>query len=339
VSWPARIKTGGATRAQYHHLIDVWPTVLEAAGIPPPAVVNGVAQQKVDGTSFLATLTDPSAPETRLTQYYETHAHRAIYHEGWLAARRSSNVPWPEGVAKTEPEWELYDLARDYSQARNLASQQPAKLAELQKLFDVEATANKVFPLDARVAERQHPNPPPPGGRAYYTFFPGTTHLYDAAAPGTRNRTHTITAYLDIPASGAEGVILAEGGLASGHALYVKDRRATYTYNYFRRQVTTIAAPRPLPVGRSVLTLHFAYDGGGVGKGATVTLTVNGVKAAEARLAQTVPVTYSYDETFDVGEDTASPVGPYRSPFRFNGTLDRVELRAEPLAGNAPLRK
>lgn len=336
VSWPARISSGGTTRAQYLHLIDVLPTVLEAARIPQPASVNGVAQQKVDGVSFLPTLTRPSAPETRVTQYYEMHANRAIYHDGWVAARRSGNVPWPEGIAKTPPAWELYDIAHDYSQSRDLASQNPAKLAELQTLFDEEAAKNKVLPLDARVAERQHPNPPPPGGRSFYTFYPGTTHLYDAAAPGTRNRTHTFTAYVDVPAAGAEGVIVAEGGMASGYALYVKDRRPTYTYNYFRREVTTIAATDPLPAGKSVITVHFAYDGGGMGKAATVTLTVNGVKAGEARLAQTVPVTYSYDETFDVGEDASSPVGPYSAPFAFTGTLDRVELRAEPPATTKP---
>lgn len=332
VSWPARIRSGGATRAQYHHLIDVLPTVLDAAGIPLPNTVNGVAQQPVDGVSFLPTLTNPTAPETRRTQYYEMHANRAIYHDGWVAAQRSGNVPWPEGIAKTPPAWELYDIASDYSQSRDLASEQPAKLAELKTLFDVEAAKNKVFPLDARVAERSKPNAPPPGGRPFYTFYPGTTHLYDAAAPATRNRTHTFTAYVDVPASGADGVLVAEGGLASGYALYVKDGRPAYTYNYFRRPVTTITAEKPLPAGRSTITLHFAYDGGGVGKAATVTLTVNGAKAAEARLPQTVPVVYSYDETFDVGEDTATPAGPYVAPFRFTGTIDRVELRSEPAA-------
>jgi arylsulfatase len=202
-------------------------------------------------------------------------------------------------------------------------------------VFDEEAAKNKVLPLDPRVAERQHPNPPPPGRRTFYTFYQGATHLYDAVAPGTRNRTHTITAYLDIPPGGAEGVIVADGGLASGYALYLKDGRPTYTYNYFRREVTTIAAPERLPAGKAIVTLNFDYDGGGRGKGATVTLTVNGIQSGTARLAETVPVTYSYDETFDVGEDTSSPVGPYEGPFRFTGVIDRVELRAEPLGAPA----
>jgi arylsulfatase len=211
----------------------------------------------------------------------------------------------------------------------DLAAREPARLAQLQKVFDEEGRRNQVFPLDARVAERQHPNPPPPGGRAFYTFYPGTTRLYDAVAPATRNRTHTLTAHVEIPAGGAEGVIVADGGTASGYALYLDKGRPTYTYNYFRRQVTTIAASQALPPGPAVISLQFAYEGGGRGKGATVTLSVNGVEARSARLPQTVPVTYSYDETFDVGEDSASPVGPYKGPFPFTGVLDRLELRAE----------
>jgi arylsulfatase len=337
VSWPGHVQAPGSTRAQYTHVIDVLPTILEAAGIAMPASVKGVAQQRVDGASFLGALTNAAAPDTRTTQYYEMHANQAIYHEGWLAGRRSGNLPWPTGTSKTPPAWELYDLAHDFSQARDVAGSQPARLAELQAVFEREAARNQVLPLDARVAERRHPNPPPPGGRPFYTFYPGVTHLYDAVAPGTRNRTHTVTAYVDIPAGGADGVIVADGGIAAGYALYVKDGRATYTYNYFRRKVTTIAAPSVLPTGRSVIAVHFAYDGGGLGKGATVTLTVNGLEAGRARLDATVPIVYSYDETFDIGEDASSPVGPYAGPFPFTGTIDRVELRAEPEA-TAPRR-
>ena len=335
VSWPGHVLEPGSVRTQYEHVIDVFPTVLEAAGIEPPAAVNGVVQQRLDGVSFLATFGNAAAPETRTTQYYEMHANRSIYHDGWLAGRRSGFVPWPSGNSKTPPPWELYDLAHDYSEARDLAAQYPEKLAALQRVFDEEAARNRVLPLDPRVAERQHANPPPPGGRAFYTFYQGATHLYDAVAPGTRNRTHTITAYLDIPAGGAEGVIVADGGLASGYALYLKDGRPTYTYNYFRREVTTIVARERLPAGKAIVTLQFDYDGGGRGNGATVTLTINGAAVGTARLAQTVPVTYSYDETFDVGEDTSSPVGPYAGPFPFTGVIDRVELRAEPLGAPA----
>jgi hypothetical protein len=337
ISWPARIKDRGATRWQYLHVIDVFPTVLEAAGVPQPRSVNGVEQQAVDGVSFLDALADGSAPEHRTQQYFEMHGNRAMYSGGWVAAQRTGLLPWAytAGTDQAPPGWELYDLAHDYSEAHDLAAGRPAKLDELKKLFEQEAVKNQVYPIDSRVSGRQHPNPPPPGGRAFYTFYPGVSHLYDSLAPATRNRTHTFTAYVDIPADGAAGVLVAEGGIASGYSLYIKDGRPGYTYNYFRREVTTITAPDRLPPGRAVISLCFAYDGPGLGGPATVTLTVNGTNAGEARLARTVPRAYSYEETFDVGEDTASPVGPYAAPFRFTGTLQRLELRSEQPPGAA----
>ena len=332
ISWPGHIRDVGQTRSQYTHVIDVWPTVLEAAQIPQPASINGVVQQEVNGVSFLKTLLNAGAPEYHTRQYFEMHGNRAMYSDGWIAAQRTGLLPWAYtfDANGAPPGWELYDLSRDYSEANDLAGTNSEKLEQLKKLFDVEAGRNKVFPIDPRVSGRQHPNPPPPGGRAFYTFYPGATHLYDALAPGTRNRTHSFTAYVDIPAGGADGVLVAEGGLAAGYALYIQNGRPSYTYNYFRREVTTIAAKDRLPPGKSVIELRFAYDGGGLGKGATVTLIVNGTKVGEARLNHTVPRAYSFEETFDVGEDTASSVGPYEAPFAFTGTLDRLELRADP---------
>jgi arylsulfatase len=332
VSWPGHMSGAGGVRSQYAHVIDVAPTVLEAAGVARPASVNGVAQQPMDGVSFLSTLANADAPEYRSTQYFEMHGNRSIYNNGWVAAQRTALLPW--GYTATadgrSPAWELYDLTRDYSESKDLAGAYPEKLEELKSLFNAEGERNKVFPIDPRVSGRQHPNPPPPGGREFYTFYPGATHLYDALAPGTRNRTHTFTAYVDIPAGGAHGVLVAEGGASSGYSLYIKNGRPAYTYNYFRREVTTVAAKAPLPTGKSVIELRFVYDGGGLGKGATVSLLVNGKLAGEARLERTVPRAYAFEETFDVGEDTASPVGPYEAPFAFNGTLDRIELRASP---------
>jgi arylsulfatase len=332
VSWPGHIKGAGSVRSQYLHVIDIMPTVLEAAGVAQPASVNGVAQQPVDGVSFLNTFSDAGAPETRTTQYFEMHGNRSIYNNGWLAAQRTGLLPWAYTFSSDNaaPPWELYDLSHDYSESKDLASSNPGKLEELKRLFELEGQRNKVFPTDARVNGRQHPNPPPAGGRPFYTFYAGATHLYDALAPGTRNRTHTFTAYVDIPAGGSDGVIVAEGGVASGYALYIKDGRAAYTYNYFRKEVTTVAAKDPLPVAKSVIELRFLYDGGGLGNGATVTLLINGKVAGEARLPHTVPRAYSFEETFDVGEDTASPVGPYEAPFVFTGILERLELRSSP---------
>lgn len=334
VSWPGHIADGGSTRAQYAHLIDVFPTILEAAGIAQPKAIDGVTQQQVDGTSFLDTLLSASAPERRTQQYYEMHGNRSMYDRGWVAARRSGLLPWPAPPGSTtgEPPWELYDLEHDYSEAHDLAAQHPEKLTELQRTFDEVAGRNKVLPINPDFASRVHPNPPPPGGRAFYTFYPGTTTLFDATAPGTRNRTHTFSVDVHVPSGGADGVLVADGGLSSGYTLYMKDGRPSYTYNYFRRQVTTITAPERLAPGRARIELRFVYEGGGVGKGATVTLRVNGVDVGQARLAQTVPTIYSYDETFDVGEDTATPVGPYEAPFPFTGTIEKVELRTEPQA-------
>jgi arylsulfatase len=332
VAWTGHIKEPGSVRSQYQDVTDIFPTILEAAGVPEPKSVDGVEQQPVNGVSFLASFTNPQAPE-RETQYFEMHGNRAMYDHGWIAAQRTGLLPWAYTFTNNNGPlpWELYDLDKDYSEANNLAAKYPEKLAQLQKLFDEEAWKNHVYPIDPRIAGRQHPNPPPPGGRAFYTFYPGATHLYDALAPGTRNRTHTFTAYVTIPAGGADGVLVAEGGEAAGYSLYIKDGHPAYTYNYFRMKVTTITAPEKLPEGHSVIELHFAYDGGGLGKGATVTLTVNGKKEGEARLEQTVPRAYSFEETFDVGEDSASPVGPYRSPFPFTGTLEKLELRSAPL--------
>ena len=331
VSWPGHLKDPGGVRTQYAHLIDILPTILDAAHLPQPVSVDGVAQQPVDGISMTYTFNDPAAPERHTTQYSEMHGNISIYNDGWMAAQRSGLLPWAytftSGVG-TQP-WELYNLTTDYSEANNLAAKNPAKLQQLKTLFDIEAKKNNVYPIDPRIAGRQHPNPPPPGGRSFYTFYPGASQLYDALAPATRNRTHTYTAYVDIPANGADGVLVAEGGTASGYSLYIKNGRPSYTYNYFRKEVTTIAAKDPLPPGKSIIELHFDYAGGGLGNAATVTLTVNGKQAAQARLEHTVPRAYSFEETFDVGEDSASPVGPYQSPFKFTGTLERLELRSQ----------
>jgi arylsulfatase len=332
VSWPGHVKNPGSVRTQYTHLIDILPTILEAAHLPEPTSVDGVAQQRVDGISLAYTFNDPDALEKHTTQYSEMHGNRSIYSDGWMAAQRSGLLPWAytftTGIG-SQP-WELYNLNADYSEAHNLATANPAKLQELETLFDTEAKKNQVYPIDPRIAGRQHPNPPPPGGRSFYTFYPGASQLYDSSAPGTRNRTHTYTAYVDIPPGGADGVLVAEGGTASGYSLYIRNGRPSYTYNYFRKEVTTIAAPDPLPPGRSVIELHFDYAGGGLGKAATVTLSVNGKQAAQARLEHTVPRAYSFEETFDVGEDSATPVGPYKAPFPFTGTLERLELRSQP---------
>ena len=334
VAWPGHIPDPGGLRSQYGHVIDLLPTILEAAGVSAPASVAGVAQQRIDGTSLMYTFKDRSAADRHTTQYSEMHGNLSIYNDGWMAGRRSGLLPWirPGAIAPTP--WELYDLRNDYSQARDLAALNPGKLRELQSLFDGEAERNQVFPIDSRVAGREHSTSAPPNGRPFFTFYPGATRLYGAQAPATCNRTHEIRAFVDTTAAGADGVLVADGGASSGYSLYIQNGRPAYTYNYFRREVTTIAAAKPLPRGLSTIVVRFEYDGGGRGRGARITLLVNGKAAGEARLAHTVPVAYAYDETFDVGEDSASPVGPYKAPFPFMGRLERVEV--ETARGSMP---
>ncbi|MDI1319916.1 MAG: sulfatase-like hydrolase/transferase, partial [bacterium] len=334
ISWPQRIKDAGGIRPQFHHVIDLYPTILEAAGIPTPVSVNGVAQQPGEGISLAYTFDHPAAADRRTTQYFELLGNRAIYHDGWMATVRSGLLPWAytQIVDFDGQPWELYDLTKDYSETFNLAALHPDRLAALQTLFKSEAEKHHVFPLNFLVAGRQHSNSTPPAGRACYTYYAGPGRLYDALAPHTENRSHTITAYVTIPTAGADGVLLAHGGSACGYALFLKNSRPTYTYNFFRNEVTTVTAPDPLPPGPASIQVHFIYSGGGLGKGATVELSINGRKVAAGWLPRTVPVAFSFEETMDIGEDSASPVGDYRSPFKFTGGLDRVEL-----AYDAPL--
>jgi arylsulfatase A-like enzyme len=324
VDWPRRIKDAGGIRTQFEHVTDVAPTILAAAGIPEPVEVNGVKQQRVDGISMVSTWASANAPETRTSQYFEMMGNRAMYSYGWMAAARSGVLPWIYGTAPDimmKQPWELYDLTKDYSEADNVAAQYPDKLKQLQALFDVEAKRNQVYPLDPRQGGRQER----PAGK-HYTFYTGTGHLYVSLTPAFENHSHTITAHIDIPRGGANGVLLADGAESGGFSLFLKDGRPTYTYNYFQRRITTIAAPTALPPGPATIVLRFDYDGGGLGKGAEATLLVNDHAVGKARIPETVPVTFSFEDTFDVGEDSASPVGNYQSPFPFTGTIKRIDF-------------
>jgi arylsulfatase len=324
VFWPSHIKDAGGIRYQYENVTDILPTVLAAAGIPQPTSVNGVKQQPIDGISMLSTYASPSAPPNRTTQYFEMLGNRAIYDDGWIAAARSGLLPW---VYTTAPEsmmqqpWELYHLANDYSEADDLAKQYPDKLKQLQQLFDIEAKKNHVYPLDPRVAHRQER----PAGK-HFTYYAPTGHLYVSLTPEYENHSHTITAYLNIPKQGANGVLVADGGESGGFSLFLKDGKPTYTYNYFQRKITSIASPYPLTPGPATIRLDFAYDGGGLGKGALATLYVNDHPVAKTRIEQTVPMAFSFEDTFDIGEDSASPVGDYQSPFPFTGTIDHLNF-------------
>ncbi len=312
ISWPARIKAKGGLRPQFHHVIDVAPTVLEAAGLPQPTTVNGTKQLPMDGVSMVYTFDDPKAKGNRTTQYFEMFGNRAIYHDGWVAATRHS-IPWL--VAPLPPfdqdRWELYNVDVDFSEANNLAAQNPAKLKELQDLFVQEAIRNHVFPLDDRRVERFDAaiagRPDLIGSRKSLTLYEGMTGITENAFINIKGRSFSITADVEVVA-GANGVIIAQAGRFGGWSLYVKDGRAHHVYNFGGLQRTDVASPQPLTAGRHTIRYEFVYDGGAPGSGGLSRLSVDGTTVGETRVPRTMPFMYSGDEGVDVGTDNETPV-------------------------------
>jgi len=336
IAWPDRIKDKGGTRSQFHHVIDIVPTILEAAKIPEPKEVNGVRQKPIEGVSMLYSFDKANAEGTRKVQYFELLGNRALYKDGWMASVRHGRLPWHAGmgvsVSFDQDTWELYDLRHDFSQYDDVAAKYPDKLKELQDAFWVEAEKYQVLPLDDRLSERFDPalRPSLIEGRTIFNYFPGT-RVPDGAAAPTQNRSHTITAHLEIPKGGAYGVLVAAGGVPGGFSFYIKDGRPIYEYRY-SMVPTKVASVEALAPGPNVVRMEFRYDGGGLGKGATVTLFINDKKVAEGRLDATIWLgRYSADETFDVGEDSGSPVSTdYASPNRFTGTIKKVVIDTQP---------
>jgi arylsulfatase len=329
VTWPRRIKDAGGLRPQFHHCIDIEPTILEAIGLVEPSMVNGVAQSPIEGVSMVYTFDDAKAPTRKKTQYFEMFANRAIYRDGWTAAVFHGRAPWfMTGGSFEKEKWELYDITKDFSQADDLAARNPQKLRELQGLFMAEAGKYNVLPLDDRGGDRvdRAMRPTEGGDRTKYTYYPGAVRIPDAVAPDVKNRSYSITADVVIPDSGADGVLAAMGGLPAGWSLYVKEGRPVFTYNYFIGVTPTISGKEKLSAGPATIHYDFAYDGGGVGKGGTSKLFVNGKLVAEGRIEKTVPFAFSADETFDVGMDTGSAVADYKAPFPFTGTIKKVVI-------------
>lgn len=335
VHWPKGIKARGELRAQFHHVVDLAPTVLEAAGLPFPTSVNGTVQKPFEGVSLAYTFDDATAKGRHTTQYFEIAGSRAIYHDGWLA-RTIHRVPWePKPRATFDQDvWELYDTRQDYSLANDLAAKHPAKLEELQALFMSEAIRYNVLPLDDRSIERMDPllagRPDLMGARTSLTLYPGMTGMMENTFLNVKNRSLTITAEVDIPGTGANGVILAQGGRFGGWSLYLKDGKPAYAYNWIGLERFSVDAPEPLAAGKATITVDFVYDGGGRGKGGTAGLSVNGRKVAEGRIPKTNAFVFSLDEGADVGVDEDTPVTEaYRAGAgsRFTGKIDRVTLQ------------
>ena len=314
VHWPAAIADGGGARAQWHHVIDIAPTVLEAAGIPHPVSVNGVQQQPIEGTSMLGTFADADAPERRTTQYFEIAGNRAIYHDGWVACTKHSG-PWAvageELPAFTDDVWELY-APDDWSQAEDLARENPERLRRLQDQFVIEAAKYHVFPLDDRKYERLNPDiagrPQLVGDRTSVTLWPGMSHLNENTVPNVKNKSFAVEASLTAPEGGGEGAIIAQGGRFGGWCVYLSGGVPVYCHNWVGLEHHVVRAGAPLEPGEHVLRFEFAYDGGGVGQGGTGRLLLDGEPVGEGRIERTVPLMFSYDDPTDIGLDSGAPV-------------------------------
>jgi arylsulfatase A-like enzyme len=339
VRWPRRIKGHGEVRSQFHHVIDVAPTVLEAAGLPEPKSVNGTVQTPIEGVSMTYSFDDPKAESRHKVQYFEILGNRAIFADGWYAGT-IHKAPWEAKprAALLEDKWELYDTRSDFSLASDLAPQNPAKLKELQEVFLTEAVKYHVLPIDDRSIERLNPKvagrPDLMGDRTSLTLHAGMTGMSENIFLNVKNRSVTITSELVIPAGGANGVILAQGGRFGGWSLYMKGGKPAYTYNFLGLKRTTIAAKKAIAPGKATLRMDFLYDGGGLAKGGLVTLEVDGNQVAQGRLEETQPLMFSADDAADVGMDEGTPVIEDYQPrsTKFTGTIVKVVVQVGTMA-------
>ncbi|MEZ4334470.1 MAG: arylsulfatase [Myxococcota bacterium] len=329
VHWPARIKQKGGLRSQFHHVVDVAPTILEAAGLPEPEWVNGTRQRKMDGVSMVYTFDDARAKDRHATQYFEIFGNRAIYHEGWVAATRHS-IPWLMAPlpAFDADRWELYDVTKDFSQSNDLASSRPDKLKALQAVFVREAIANHVFPLDDRRSERFNPaiagRPDLMGGRRSLTLYEGMTGISENAFINVKGRKHSVTADIEVPPDGASGVIIAQAGRFGGWSVYMKDGRVHHVYNYGGLERTVVSSAASLAPGRHTVRYEFTPDEGPPGSGGTSRIAVDGRAMEEKHVPRTMPFAFSGDEGADVGRDDETPVTD-DYPARANGFTGRIE--------------
>jgi arylsulfatase len=331
--WPARFKAKGEIRSQFHHVIDVAPTALEAAGLPEPKTVNGVTQRAMDGVSMLYTIVDAKAADRRQTQYFEMFGNRAIYHRGWVAATRHS-TPWvmtplPPLANDT---WELYNVDADFSQADDLAAKHPEKLKELQALFMREAERNHVLPLDDRRSERFDPRiagrPDLLGGRKSMTVFDGMTGIMENAFINVKGVRHSVSAEVELSATNTDGVIIAQAGYFGGWALYMKGGHVIHNYNFFGLSHTKVASKAPLPAGKHTIVYEFVPDEAKPGTGGKSILRVNGQVVAEGHIPRTQPFAFSADEGVDVGVDNETMVSDDYKPGAtdFKGVIVKVTV-------------
>ena len=339
ISWPKVIKDKGGVRSQFHHMIDIVPTLLEAAKIRAPETVNGISQAPIEGISMLYTFdkANETNPSRRTTQHFEMGGYRGIYHDGWYAATTPPITPWSPVLGVELPDvvtgysWELYDLSKDFSQANDVAADHPEKLKELRAIFDQEARKYQVYPLDNRAFMRfVTPRPSATAGRSEFVYRGEIAGIPAANAPPFVARSFTITAEIDVPKDGAEGMIATQGGQTAGYALYLLKGKPVFSYNLLDLERFRWEGPVLQP-GKHSVVFDFTYTGPGLGKGGKGVLTVDGVPAEAREVPHTIPFTMPLDETFDVGVDTRTGVDEdYALPFRFTGKIDKLTFKVGP---------
>ena len=342
VSYPKMMNKTGGVRSQFSHVTDITPTILDVTGVKFPDVLNGVEQKPLEGSSLVYAFNNAEAPTQHAVQYFEMMANRGIYKDGWMASTTPARVPWVNYGSTPAPDdfkWELYDITKDFSQANDLAASNPAKLKEMQEAFDAEAKKYNVYPLDSSMAERVDPSirPSLTRGRSDFTYYAGMIRIPEATAPDIKNRSFSVTAEVEIPEKGtASGVLGTLGGRFGGWAMLVNDNKPQFAYAFSNQKNTkyTITSPAALTPGKHTIAFDFKYDGGGLGKGGVGVLSVDGKKVAKGRIEQTIRARFSFDETFDVGEDTGTPVVEEyaaKMPYKFSGKLGKLVVRLEEL--------
>ena len=331
VSWPKGIQARGEIRSQFHHVIDIVPTILEAARLPQPAMVNGVTQHPIEGVSMAYTFDDAEAAGRRHTQYFEIFANSGIYHDGWFASTTPVRLPW-SGVGTDmdvlTTKWELYNIDKDFSQADDLAEQMPEKLREMQVRFYAEAAKFNVLPIQASAAERfgEGIRPNPTGDRTSFTYTAGLKRIPEGSSPNIKNRSWSLSADVDLK-GGESGVIATQGGLFGGWALYFEKGKPVFSYKVASGENYRGVGATALSPGKRTVVMDFKYDGGGIGKSGTATILVDGKEVAKVRVLKTVPFRFSTEETLDFGEDTGTPVDmSYDVPFKFTGKLGKIVI-------------
>ena len=333
ISWPARIKQMGGVRTQFHHITDIMPTILEVAGIHVPDMLNGVAQKPIEGVSMVYTFDDAAAPDRRTSQIFELVSNRGMYQNGWMASSLAY-LPWAATRTGYDPDkakWELYDITHDFSQANDLATKNPEKLKELVDLWWTEAARHDVLPLDWRSVERLSEQitgrPSLAADRKKFVINTPLVALPEGSAPDLKNKSFTITAEVEIPSDGGDGMIFTQGGITAGWGFYLVKGKLVGLHNYIGLERYRAVSTEKVPTGKVTLTFDFKYDGGGMGKGGMITLLANGKKIGEARADKTAGYKYSLYEGQDIGEDSGSPVDfDYTPPFKFNGKIEKVTV-------------